>query len=88
MKCFREEDLVVWGDGTAIRDFLFAGDIAEALLLAAERLQPPAFVNIGSQSEITVRQLVELITRFTCFRRKVTYDLARSAVTPGGGVGG
>ena len=43
MKCLRERELVVWGDGSPTRDFLFAGDIAEGLLLAAERLEPPTF---------------------------------------------
>jgi len=77
MKCFREENLVVWGDGTATRDFLFAADIAEGLLLAAEKLEAPGFVNIGSKSEISVRQLVELITRLTCFQGRVTYDAGK-----------
>jgi GDP-L-fucose synthase len=78
MKCFRDESLAVWGDGTATRDFLFAGDIAEALLLAAEKLEPPAFVNVGSESEVSIRQLVEMITRLTGFRGEVTYDVSKS----------
>ena len=37
-KCFRDEDLVVWGDGTPTRDFIFVDDLADGVLLAAERL--------------------------------------------------
>ena len=77
MKCFRDDSLIVWGDGTASRDFLFAEDIAEGLLAAAEKLDPPLFVNIGSESEISVRQLIETITRLTCFRGEVSYDASK-----------
>ena len=79
MKCLREKALVVWGDGTPTRDFLFAADVAEGLLLAAEKLEPPAFVNIGSESEISIRELIELITRYTGFSGKVTYDASKGA---------
>src|SRR5207249_872281 len=41
MKCFREKELRVWGDGTGTRDFLFASDIAEGIVLAVEKLEAP-----------------------------------------------
>lgn len=78
MKCFREESLVVWGDGSPTRDFLFAPDIAEGLLLAAETLDAPEFVNIGAESETSIRELVQIITRATGFRGEVTYDVSKS----------
>jgi GDP-L-fucose synthase len=78
MKCFREKELVVWGDGTPTRDFLFAEDIAEGLLLAAEKLDPPNYVNIGSGNEISVRELIDLITRHSGFAGKVVYDTEKS----------
>jgi GDP-L-fucose synthase len=77
MKCLSQTELVVWGDGTPTRDFLYVDDIAAALLLAAERLAPPKFVNIGSGSEITVRELVELITHFTRFSGNVVFDTTK-----------
>jgi GDP-L-fucose synthase len=78
MKCLRERELVVWGDGTPTRDFLYASDIAEGLLLAAERLEPPQFVNIGSGREISVRRLVELVAEYTGFRGSVQFDASKS----------
>lgn len=78
MKCFRDKELIVWGDGTPTRDFLFAEDIAEGLLLAAEKLTPPDFVNIGSGSEISVRQLVELIADYSGFSGKISFDADKS----------
>jgi GDP-L-fucose synthase len=78
MKCFRDAELVVWGDGTPTRDFLFVDDIAAALILAAETLTPPTFVNIGSGTEISVRQLVELIVLHSGFAGKVVFDTSKS----------
>lgn len=78
IKCIRDPELVVWGDGSPTRDFLFAEDIAEGLLLAAERLTPPTYLNIGSGAEISVRELVTLIARFSGFAGKITYDTTKS----------
>ena len=69
---------MVWGDGTPTRDFLFAADVAEGLLLAAENLEPPTYVNLGSESEISIRELVELIARYTGFRGQVSYDVSKA----------
>jgi len=78
MKCIRDPELVVWGDGTPTRDFLFVTDVAEGLLLAAEHLNPPTFLNIGSGSEISVRELVTLIVEYSGFKGKVVYDTTKS----------
>jgi len=78
MKCFRDPELVVWGDGAPTRDFLFAGDIASALILAAERLDPPNYVNVGSGAEISIRELVDLIVYHTDFSGKVSYDTSKA----------
>ncbi len=79
-KCFRDQDLVVWGDGSATRDFLFVDDIAEGLLLAAEKLDAPAVVNLGSGREVSIAELVRTIARLTGFARDIRFDAAR----PGG----
>ena len=78
MKCFRDEDLVVWGDGSPTRDFLFVEDVAEGLLLAAEELQGGTAVNIGSGAEISIREMVNLITRFAGFQRKCSFDASKA----------
>jgi GDP-L-fucose synthase len=77
IKCLTQKELVVWGDGTPTRDFLFAEDVAAGILLAAEKLEPPDYVNLGSGTEISVRQLVELITLFTGFAGPVIYDISK-----------
>jgi GDP-L-fucose synthase len=77
IKCLTEKKLVVWGDGTPTRDFLYVDDIAEGLLLAAEKLEAPKYVNLGSSSEISVRQLVDLIVEFTHFSGSISYDSSK-----------
>ena len=77
MKCIRDSELHVWGDGSPTRDFLYAKDIAEGLLLAVEKLSPPGFVNIGSGNEISIRELVTLIARYSEFDGKIVYDASK-----------
>jgi GDP-L-fucose synthase len=78
MKCLSQRELVVWGDGTPTRDFLFADDVALGLLLAAERLSGSQFMNLGSGTEVSIRQLVELIVQFTKFDGPVSFDASKA----------
>jgi GDP-L-fucose synthase len=80
LKCLREPELVVWGDGAAVRDFFYVEDLAEAILLAAERLPAGEYVNVGSGREVTIRELVTAIVRLTGFGGPVRYDTSK----PGG----
>jgi len=80
VKCCRDEDLVVWGDGSPTRDFLFVDDLARGLLQAGAALGPAGLVNIASGAEVSIRDLVTLIARLTGFRRRVVFDASR----PGG----
>ncbi len=81
-KCFRDEDLVVWGDGSPTRDFLFVEDIAEGILLAAERLDPPGFVNLASGAEVSIADLVKLIASLCGFRRPIVFDPSKGGGDP------
>ncbi len=82
VKCLRDEDLVVWGDGTPTRDFLFVGDLADGVLLAAERLEPRALVNLSSGTEISIADLVRLIAKLCGFTRAITFDASRGGGDP------
>lgn len=79
-KMANKDVVTVWGDGLATRDFLFVEDAADAVLLAAKRLETPEPVNIGSGTEISVRQLVELIKALVGFRGQIHWDNTK----PGG----
>jgi GDP-L-fucose synthase len=67
-------EITVWGTGKPTREFLYVEDAAEAILLAAERYNEPAPVNIGAGFEISIKDLVKLISELTGFRGKVVWD--------------
>ena len=69
--------LVVWGDGTPTREFLYVEDAAEAILLAAERYNDPEPVNLGSGEEISIRDLAERIARLVGFEGRIVWDTTR-----------
>jgi GDP-L-fucose synthase len=73
----RADHIVVWGDGSATREFLFVEDAAEAIVLAAERYDGEEPVNIGSAFEISIRDLVGLIAEQTGFRGQVVWDTSK-----------
>jgi GDP-L-fucose synthase len=64
----------VWGTGSASREFLYVDDAAEGIVLAAERYNGADPVNLGVGREITIRELVELIVRFSGFEGEVRWD--------------
>ncbi len=81
-KCIEARDrgakeLVVWGTGSASREFLYVEDCAQALVLALERYDSPEPMNLGSGREISIRDLVELIVRLTGFPGQITWDTTK-----------
>lgn len=66
--------ITVWGTGKATREFLYADDCAEGILLAAEKYNKPDPVNIGAGFEISIKNLVELIAELTGFTGKIIWD--------------
>ena len=71
------EEIVVWGDGSATREFLYVGDCADGILLAAEKYDKSEPVNIGSAFEISIRDLVGLIAEKTGFKGKIVWDTTK-----------
>jgi GDP-L-fucose synthase len=63
-----------WGTGSASREFLYVDDCAEAIVAAAERYDGPEPVNVGASSEITIKDLTELIARVTGFEGRLAWD--------------
>ena len=70
-------ELVVWGDGRATREFLYVDDAARGLVLAAERYDKPAPVNLGTGNEISIRDLAALLAELTGYRGRLVYDASR-----------
>ena len=68
------DHILCWGTGNVSREFLYAADAAEGILLATERYNGAEPVNIGSGCEITVKDLVETIANLTGFRGEIRWD--------------
>lgn len=72
-----ERRVVLWGDGTPTREFLYVHDAAEGLVLAAERYDAPDPVNLGTGVEITMRDLADTIARATGYSGELVWDTTR-----------
>jgi GDP-L-fucose synthase len=70
-------EAVLWGDGSPTREFLYVGDAAEALALAAERYDGPEPVNVGTGEEISIRELAALVAELTGFAGGLRWDTSR-----------
>ncbi|MCS7006212.1 MAG: GDP-L-fucose synthase [Gaiellaceae bacterium] len=68
------EEIVLWGDGSPTREFLYVEDCVEGLVLAAERYDDPDPVNLGTGEEITIRDLAALVARITGFGGTIRWD--------------
>lgn len=69
--------IVVWGDGSASREFLYAPDCAEAIRLALEKYNGSEPVNIGTGREIRIRALAELVKKWTGYRGRIVWDKSK-----------
>jgi len=67
-------EVVLWGDGSPTREFLFVDDCADGLLLAASRYDGAGPVNLGTGVETSIRELAELIAELTGFEGELIWD--------------
>ncbi len=69
-----QKEMVAWGTGKATREFLYVEDAAEGILLAAEKYDKSAPINLGAGFEITIKDLTELIAKLTDFKGVIVWD--------------
>jgi GDP-L-fucose synthase len=72
-----EDQVVLWGDGSPTREFLYVEDAAEAILLASERYNGHEPVNLGSANEISIKELAHMIARLTGFEGQLIWDTSK-----------
>jgi GDP-L-fucose synthase len=72
-----DHQVVLWGDGSPTREFLYVEDAAEGILLAAERYNGSEPVNLGSGNEISIKDLARLIARLTGFEGELVWDTSK-----------
>jgi len=72
-----EDSLIAWGTGKPTREFLYVDDAARGIILASEKYNKSDPVNIGAGFEISIKDLVKLIVKFTGFKGKIVWDKTR-----------
>jgi GDP-L-fucose synthase len=72
-----DKEVVLWGDGSPTREFLYASDAAYGICLAAERFNRSEPVNLGSGKEISIKDLATLIARLTGFTGQLVWDTSK-----------
>ena len=72
-----DDHVVLWGDGSPTREFLYVEDAAEGIVAAAEQYESREPVNLGTGSEISIRDLAEKIRHYTGFDGTIVWDTTR-----------
>jgi GDP-L-fucose synthase len=75
-------EVVVWGSGTPLREFLHVDDMADACVFLMEQYDGERHVNVGTGEEISIRGLAEAIAGVTGFRGRISFDASKPDGTP------
>ena len=81
-KVSSKEEVEVWGDGTPMREFLYADDLANALVYLMENYNEKQFVNVGYGSDVTIKELAETVAKVVGFDGGMKYDSSKPNGTP------
>jgi GDP-L-fucose synthase len=73
----KREEVVLWGDGSPTREFLYVEDAAEGIVLATEKYDKPGPVNLGAGFEISIKELAEKIKKIVGYDGKITWDTTK-----------
>src|SRR5690606_10855815 len=75
-------EVTLWGTGKPLREFLYAADLADALITMMEQYDGDTALNIGSGEEVSILQLASMIADVTGYNGKIIFDMARPDGTP------
>jgi GDP-L-fucose synthase len=70
-------EVVAWGTGAPRREFLHVDDMADASAFLLGLANPPDWVNIGTGTDVTIRELTEMVASVTCFPGRVAWDTSK-----------
>jgi GDP-L-fucose synthase len=70
-------EVKLWGDGSAMREFLHADDLAEACYVCMQNYDDSEHINVGSGSDITIKQLAEMIADIVGYDRDINWDTTK-----------
>lgn len=72
-----EREVVLWGDGSPTREFLYVEDAAEGIVAAAERYDGEEPVNLGRGEEVPIRELAQIVAAHTGFTGEIVWDTSK-----------
>ncbi|MBK8475835.1 MAG: GDP-L-fucose synthase [Opitutaceae bacterium] len=75
-------EVVAWGTGTPKREFLHVDDLADACLFLLQQPSPPDLINIGSGTDVTIKELTETVAAAVGFAGRITWDASKPDGTP------
>jgi GDP-L-fucose synthase len=71
------QTIVMWGDGTPTRDFLYVEDAARGIVMAAEKYDDPSPINISSEEEVSIKELTHKISTIMKYDGKIIWDTSK-----------
>ncbi|MEI7798644.1 MAG: GDP-L-fucose synthase [Opitutaceae bacterium] len=75
-------EVVAWGTGKPQREFLYVDELADACAFLLKLANPPDLINVGTGTDVTIKELTELVAAATGFAGKITWDAAKPDGTP------
>ena len=81
-KAAGDKEVVVWGTGTPLREFLYVDDLADAVVFLMDRYDGDEPINCGAGSDVSIRQLAEMIGRVIGYEGKLVFDTSKPDGTP------
>lgn len=77
-----KDSIVAWGDGSPTREFLYVDDLASACVYLMNVYDDPAHINVGSNVEITIKELAEIVKKAVGFKGEIVWDTSLPNGTP------
>jgi GDP-L-fucose synthase len=77
-----DSQFVCWGDGSPLREFLYIDDMAEACYICMSEYNDSEIINIGTGSDITIKELTEIIAKVIDYRGEIIWDTSKPNGTP------
>lgn len=75
-------EVVAWGTGSPRREFLHVDDLADACAFLLGQAEPPDWINVGTGTDVTIRELTELVADVTGYRGRIVWDATKPDGTP------
>lgn len=81
-KIYKDESVVIWGTGSAMREFLYVDDLADALIFLMQNYNDVEFVNVGTGEEVSIKELALLIKAVVGYEGELKFDTSKPDGTP------